>query len=227
MSIKMKGLLKGLRYISQIFEEEEDDKEMQIGFPTDVKHVAHIGWDGPSVNSPSWMNEFKPPEAGNTTAPLLNGDANKDVEDVNSQDSSTKRNTSVRDSPARDLPGLPKSSRRQPSMDSIGSTDSPLGSPSHKSRSSRRRHKQKEITSPRVGESSSSQSLPNIPKKSRRKKSKDGEGSVKAMSKSKDKGSRHGSRLGSDDVSLTKQYNVEANSSTSLASLKEEEMKGL
>lgn len=33
------------------------------------------------------MNEFKPPEAGNTTAPLLNGDANKDVEDVNSQGS--------------------------------------------------------------------------------------------------------------------------------------------
>ena len=29
---------------------------MQIGFPTDVKHVAHIGWDGPSVNSaPSWV----------------------------------------------------------------------------------------------------------------------------------------------------------------------------
>lgn len=29
---------------------------MQIGFPTDVKHVAHIGWDGPSVSSPSWVN---------------------------------------------------------------------------------------------------------------------------------------------------------------------------
>ena len=30
---------------------------MQIGLPTDVKHVAHIGWDGPSVNSaPSWVN---------------------------------------------------------------------------------------------------------------------------------------------------------------------------
>ncbi|XP_052490849.1 CRIB domain-containing protein RIC7 [Gossypium raimondii] len=34
---------------------------MQIGLPTDVKHVAHIGADGPSVNSnaPSWMNELK------------------------------------------------------------------------------------------------------------------------------------------------------------------------
>ncbi len=28
---------------------------MQIGFPTDVKHVAHIGWDGPSTNTPSWV----------------------------------------------------------------------------------------------------------------------------------------------------------------------------
>lgn len=30
---------------------------MQIGNPTDVKHVAHIGWDGPSDNAtaPSWV----------------------------------------------------------------------------------------------------------------------------------------------------------------------------
>lgn len=86
----MKGLLKGLRYISQIFgqyiddfsviesqaylsfkvilnnslfhlstekeDEEEEEEEMQIGFPTDVKHVAHIGWDGPAVSSPSWVS---------------------------------------------------------------------------------------------------------------------------------------------------------------------------
>ncbi|XP_004497975.1 uncharacterized protein [Cicer arietinum] len=57
MSTKVKGLLKGLRYISQIFEEKED--EIQIGFPTDVKHVAHIGSDDPSANAPSWMNEYK------------------------------------------------------------------------------------------------------------------------------------------------------------------------
>ncbi|MQM22216.1 hypothetical protein Taro_055266 [Colocasia esculenta] len=49
----MKGLLKGLRYISQIFDAKEE--EMQIGYPTDVKHVAHIGWDGPSVNPPTWV----------------------------------------------------------------------------------------------------------------------------------------------------------------------------
>lgn len=28
---------------------------MQIGFPTDVKHVAHIGSDGPAANTPSWV----------------------------------------------------------------------------------------------------------------------------------------------------------------------------
>lgn len=35
--------------------DEDKEKEMQIGFPTDVKHVAHIGWDGPSVDNPSWV----------------------------------------------------------------------------------------------------------------------------------------------------------------------------
>jgi hypothetical protein len=37
---------------------------MQIGFPTDVKHVAHIGWDGPGAannnnnagGAPSWVS---------------------------------------------------------------------------------------------------------------------------------------------------------------------------
>lgn len=32
------------------------------GYPTDVKHVAHIGWDSPTgsaATSPSWMNDMK------------------------------------------------------------------------------------------------------------------------------------------------------------------------
>ncbi|CAH8389361.1 unnamed protein product [Eruca vesicaria subsp. sativa] len=61
MATTMKGLLKGLRYITQIFDEEKEE-EMKIGFPTDVKHVAHIGNDGPSTNAPSWMNDFKAQE---------------------------------------------------------------------------------------------------------------------------------------------------------------------
>uniref|UniRef100_A0A0D3FBW7 CRIB domain-containing protein n=1 Tax=Oryza barthii TaxID=65489 RepID=A0A0D3FBW7_9ORYZ len=60
----MKGLLKGLRYISQIFDPSVKEPEMQIGNPTDVKHVAHIGWDNASVTAPSWMNEFKPTAGG-------------------------------------------------------------------------------------------------------------------------------------------------------------------
>lgn len=47
--------------------EEDKEDDIQIGFPTDVKHVAHIGWDGPAVDSPSWvgiiilllMNEYE------------------------------------------------------------------------------------------------------------------------------------------------------------------------
>ena len=31
------------------------EPEIQIGAPTDVKHVAHIGCDGPSSNAPSWV----------------------------------------------------------------------------------------------------------------------------------------------------------------------------
>ncbi|XP_022933182.1 CRIB domain-containing protein RIC10-like isoform X1 [Cucurbita moschata] len=57
MSNKLKGIYKSFKYISQIFVVKE--REMEIGYPTDVKHVAHIGWDGHSGTAPSWMNEFK------------------------------------------------------------------------------------------------------------------------------------------------------------------------
>lgn len=36
-------------------DEEEKESEMQIGLPTDVKHVAHIGYDGSAANNPSWV----------------------------------------------------------------------------------------------------------------------------------------------------------------------------
>uniref|UniRef100_A0ACD6AB84 Uncharacterized protein n=1 Tax=Avena sativa TaxID=4498 RepID=A0ACD6AB84_AVESA len=60
MAYKMKGVFKGLRVISQIFVVKE--QEMEIGYPTDVKHVAHIGWDSPTgsaATSPGWMNDTK------------------------------------------------------------------------------------------------------------------------------------------------------------------------
>ncbi|XP_065864496.1 CRIB domain-containing protein RIC5-like [Euphorbia lathyris] len=53
----MKGLIRGgFRYISHMFDEKEP--EMEIGNPTDVKHVAHIGWEGPDASKPTWMDEF-------------------------------------------------------------------------------------------------------------------------------------------------------------------------
>ncbi|KAF8391498.1 hypothetical protein HHK36_023803 [Tetracentron sinense] len=44
------------------------EREMEIGYPTDVKHVAHIGWDSHSANAPSWMNEFKTASDFSTTS---------------------------------------------------------------------------------------------------------------------------------------------------------------
>ncbi|CAN8308467.1 unnamed protein product [Cochlearia groenlandica] len=57
MAMKMKGIYKGFKCISQIFKSEEI--EIEIGYPTDVKHVAHIGWEGSSGCAPDWMSEFK------------------------------------------------------------------------------------------------------------------------------------------------------------------------
>ncbi|KAJ3708594.1 hypothetical protein LUZ61_012299 [Rhynchospora tenuis] len=48
-------------FSSQLFQgygEEEEEMEMEIGLPTDVQHVAHIGWDGLANNNftKTWMN---------------------------------------------------------------------------------------------------------------------------------------------------------------------------
>ncbi|MED6192933.1 hypothetical protein PIB30_014503 [Stylosanthes scabra] len=55
----MKGFFKFFTQIFAVKEREVETEEMQIGQPTDVKHVAHIGWDGPTETGPSWMNGFK------------------------------------------------------------------------------------------------------------------------------------------------------------------------
>ncbi|XP_061376559.1 CRIB domain-containing protein RIC10 [Gastrolobium bilobum] len=57
MATTIKGIYKSFKYITRIFVVKE--REMEIGYPTDVKHVAHIGWDGPQGTGPSWMNDFK------------------------------------------------------------------------------------------------------------------------------------------------------------------------
>ncbi|KFK28776.1 hypothetical protein AALP_AA7G046000 [Arabis alpina] len=36
------------------------ERDMEIGYPKEVKHVAHIGWEGSSSGSaPGWLSEFK------------------------------------------------------------------------------------------------------------------------------------------------------------------------
>lgn len=44
--------------------EAMEKKELEIGFPTDVKHVTHIGLDGSTtINSnPNWENNLKATE---------------------------------------------------------------------------------------------------------------------------------------------------------------------
>ncbi|CAF1838675.1 unnamed protein product [Brassica oleracea] len=38
---------------------DEEEDEMEIGYPTDVRHVSHIGWDSSPSSAPSWLHEFK------------------------------------------------------------------------------------------------------------------------------------------------------------------------
>ncbi|KAE8733193.1 CRIB domain-containing protein RIC10 [Hibiscus syriacus] len=55
---KIKGIFKSFKLISKIFAVVKE-REMDIGYPKDVKHVEHVGCDGHSGATPSWMNEFK------------------------------------------------------------------------------------------------------------------------------------------------------------------------
>lgn len=203
---KVKGLLKGLRYISQIFDEQKD-QEMQIGLPTDVKHVAHIGWDGNglAVDNPSWMEGFKTPEEGPQSATLSVGET-KQIPD---------------DSKRTDHSDVPKSTRRlsgrkKSSSSSSSGTNSPRN---EKSRHSSRRHRLKDsessslnrVESARTGsdESLLGRDLEEIPKKSRRKKS------------SKSKSHSSTSSSGSGFLTCGSEPEFSINSSKSIKEVKE------
>ncbi|KAL6909551.1 hypothetical protein ACP4OV_001832 [Aristida adscensionis] len=68
-------LMKGIKSLSQMFAgdgEEDDDggeeREMVIGYPTDVQHVGHIGWDGhghglDKVGAMGMVNAFSLPSS--------------------------------------------------------------------------------------------------------------------------------------------------------------------
>ncbi|XP_010447960.1 PREDICTED: CRIB domain-containing protein RIC7-like [Camelina sativa] len=162
-STKMKSLLKGLRYISQVFAiEGEKEQEMQIGNPTDVKHVAHIGWDGPSDNAtaPSWMNDFKSSPGMESSQGL-------------GEDDSSVKCQSEYGGRSRDLPKLPKSTRK---------SSSEKGSPTKersdktKRRTSNKGTSSSSSSSRRTKDENTSWSQPEIPKKSKRKKPKEAAG---------------------------------------------------
>lgn len=190
MTTKVKGLLKGLRYISQIFDEKEE--EIQIGFPTDVKHVAHIGWDGPSANNgPSWMSEFRTPTEVSSgplqsTAPINSQQGIQDPLTQNENAKSRRHHSSnlggsEASSPTKRGPSSEgKHSRRRRST-TDASASSPARDSSGSSRHSRRQHKSN------LGVDSAGQDQPAIPKGSRRKKggSSSTEGSSTRSSRSK------------------------------------------
>ncbi|TMW82000.1 hypothetical protein EJD97_007120 [Solanum chilense] len=121
MAIKVKGICK---YISNIFVVKE--RELEIGGPTDVKHVAHIGWEGPSGGAPTWMKSFKAgPEfsvtssgksqgCGETTRQLTTTSIHKDMKtsDVTSPPKKHKRRKpKSTSSPKSSSPSTLRSSR--------------------------------------------------------------------------------------------------------------------
>ncbi|XP_041023506.1 CRIB domain-containing protein RIC10-like isoform X2 [Juglans microcarpa x Juglans regia] len=141
MSAKMKGIYKSFKYISQIFVVKE--REMEIGYPTDVKHVAHIGLDGPSGSAPSWMHEYKTASEFSTTSLGSIGEFRDSSSMPLSAWSSADFDHSMRHQPAgdmfkdvppTDLPtNIPKKQKRKKSR----STPSPKSSSSRSSRAAK------------------------------------------------------------------------------------------
>ncbi|XWS18228.1 hypothetical protein CRYUN_Cryun32bG0025200 [Craigia yunnanensis] len=104
MATKIKGIYKGFKFISKIFVVKE--REMEVGYPTDVKHVAHIGWDGPSGIAPSWMNEFK-------TGPDFTATSIGNSRDFEQSMGCQPATGMIRDLPSMDLPNIPKKQKRK------------------------------------------------------------------------------------------------------------------
>lgn len=123
----MKGLYKaGFKYISNIFVVKE--REMEIGLPTDVKHVAHIGWDGPAGAAPSWMNEFRTApqfaatSIGNSGLSLSPWSSQDYAESLEHQSMSGMLKEDVL--PSSDLPSIPKGKLKRKKIKSNSSPGS-------------------------------------------------------------------------------------------------------
>ena len=179
MGTKVKGFFKGLKNISNIFDEEKEEQEIQIGMPTDVKHVAHIGADGPAEESPSWMKEYD--SGHNQSGPL----------DVDSGDSRGKKNHRATRSEelnreVSDMPKPPK--QRHRSMDATLDPDSEGKDkdPSTTKPKRTRRHRLRRRSQEKGDEESQSPdtNLPDVPKKRTRRRKlreRDDDGSTKSM----------------------------------------------
>jgi hypothetical protein len=146
MAYKMKGVFKGLRIISQIFVVKEQEMDMEIGYPTDVKHVAHIGWDSPTGSaatspSPSWMNDMK----GSPDFSSMHNFAPSTGTSWTSQDFDQPRdispygilpeNIGQEATPYLDIPKPPRKARRKKSSKNNSPTASARSSRSSRSRS--------------------------------------------------------------------------------------------
>ncbi|XP_066399036.1 CRIB domain-containing protein RIC7-like [Miscanthus floridulus] len=200
MGTKMKkGILKPFRYISNMMDGKEP--EMQIGFPTDVKHVAHIGWDGPGSNNnnnnnaggaPSWMKDYHSApldsssfrsESGGTAAanPWASQeivmDGGSSIGDTSFRD--TKSEAGGADVGGGDSPPSPgtRRSRRHRSRGSATSSMDVTGAEGAEEKKKEKgkkgtRKNRKKDKSGGDDASATCQDLPAVPKKSNRRKNK-------------------------------------------------------
>ncbi|KAG6522354.1 hypothetical protein ZIOFF_019494 [Zingiber officinale] len=162
-----KGILKPIRYISQIFDQKEP--ELQIGFPTDVKHVAHIGCDGPNVEDPGWMKDYH-------SAPINSTPGSPEKESSTSDAwGSQGKIRGTEESPAGDDSTRPRHSRRPKSDETPAISGSEVADGGTKKS---RRGRKKDVAA--------SQDAPAIPKHSHRRRPKDSGGSAVTSSKCKE-----------------------------------------
>ncbi|CAL0333503.1 unnamed protein product [Lupinus luteus] len=71
----------------------EKEDEIQIGFPTDVKHVAHIGSDDPSANAPSWHNNNNSSSKGSKIRHLIPKSRHQSIDNNDSNDQTKHKHT--------------------------------------------------------------------------------------------------------------------------------------
>ncbi|XXG89682.1 hypothetical protein AAC387_Pa12g1626 [Persea americana] len=203
MTTKMKGLLKGLRCISQIFEPNDKEEEMQIGCPTDVKHVAHIGWDGPTVNRPAWMSGFKQVPELASAPPSTTGESKGQLSPTKRTSEGPRSGCSgTEDSLNRDLPELPKLSRRHQNQENPNDEQSDAPKTTRRGQSisnsatreasdapkQRRRHSHKSSSSGMGSPTKESSTSKNT---RRKKSSRSGDGGSTRSSRSRDLGAAY------------------------------------